>query len=322
MEPFDEIEVDYDPDDIDMGSREGDVDLSTAHDDLAEITEINTANPIVHPKDVWLPGITIQPRTHACDCAKPRADWDSTLMMSYYTRNYDDFATNRECEGAPYEEMLSWELTARKFDQRLGDGQMNHILNCKGAKANELSYKSLSWKTIRCYDGKVSHDADPWRTDDKSMQLGVPNHRIDMSKPLKDQRWLGEHSIPNAVPCMVKALCICDVLFGFDGQKASAPVGAIDPFAIPGDLLECVDKLKPIRPGTSVIKASNGNQESTLQLRLLWTDNYNPLYSRFRALAYMGLPRDAVQIEDFNYDEPNEARHRYCRRPWPQRRRP
>ena len=224
-------------------------------------------------------------------------------MMSYYTRKFEDFATNRESDGVPYDEMLSWDLTARKFNQRLGEGRMNHILNCKGAKANELTYKSLSWKSIRCYDGKVSHDGDPWAPDDKSMRLGVPNHYIDIDKPLKDQKWLGEYSVSDAVPCIVKALCICDVLFGFDGHKDSIPVGTTDPFAIPEDLLGNADAMKPPRPGTAVIKSRNGNRESVLQERLLWTDNYNPLYSRFRAIAYMGLPRDAVEVEDFDYDK-------------------
>ena len=93
---------------------------------------------------------------------------------------------------------------------------MYHISNCRGAKANTLSYEPIRWKTVRCYDGKVNHDADPWKPDSSIMRLDVPNHKTDMSKPLRDQPWLGEHSIPTAVPCITKALCVCDVFFGYD----------------------------------------------------------------------------------------------------------
>ena len=32
-------------------------------------------------------------------------------------------------------------------------------------------------------------------------------------------------------------------------------------------------------------------------------DNYYSLYHRWRPLCYMGLPRDAVEVENFNYDD-------------------
>ena len=118
--------------------------------------------------------------------------------------------------------MLSYDLTARKLSQVRN---MDCIFNCCGAKATTQTYEPLRWKKVRCYDGKVSHDADPWRPDPTSMRLNVPNHKIDLNKPLHDQPWLGEHSIPTAVPCIIKALCICDVFFGFDGNPQSAPVG-------------------------------------------------------------------------------------------------
>ena len=155
---------------------------------------------------------------------------------------------------------------------------------------------------MRCYNGNICHDADPWTPDD-NMRLDIPNHRIDMSKPLRDQPWLGDHSIPTAVPCITKALCICDVLFGYDGHKQSAPVGAVNPFVIPDDMLSLVDAIKPTRPGTCVPKSKNGKSESTIQQTILWLDNYYPLYHRWRPLAYMGLPRDAVEVEDFNYED-------------------
>ena len=180
-----EDEVDYDPDDIDMGSRAGDVDLSGPLENLDEVAEINAANPIIHPKDVWRPGETVQTRMHAMDCAQPRQDCDSGMLMSYYTRSFDDFATARESETVPYEPMLSYDLTARKLRQ---NRDMAHISNCRGAKANVLSYEPLCWKTVRCYNGRVNHDADPWVPDENNMRLDVPNHKIDMSKPLRDQR--------------------------------------------------------------------------------------------------------------------------------------
>ena len=86
-----------------------------------------------------------------------------------------------------------------------------------------------------------------------------------MNKPLRDQPWLGEHSIPTAVPCITKALCVCDVFFGYDGHKQSAPVGTVNPFVIPEDMLPLVDAIKPIRPGTSIPMSKSGKLESTLQ---------------------------------------------------------
>ena len=135
------------------------------------------------------------------------------------------------------------------------------------------------------------------------MKLDMPNHKVDMSKPLVGQPWLGEHSIPNAVPCITKALCVCNVFFGYGGHKQSAPVGAVDPFVIPEDMLPLVDKIKPVRPGTCIPRSKSGKSESTLQQAILWMDNYYSLYHRWRPLCYMGLPRDAVEVEDFNYDD-------------------
>ncbi len=122
--------------------------------------------------------------------------------MSYYTRSFDHFATALESDTVPYEQMLSYDLTARKLNQTR---DMAHISNCRGAKANILSYEPLRWKTVRCYDGKICHDGDPW-TPDSNMRLDVPNRKIDMSKGLHGQPWLGDHSIPTAVPCITKAL--------------------------------------------------------------------------------------------------------------------
>ena len=208
--------MDYDPDDIDMGSRAGDIDLKSPLVNAEEVFEINAANPIVHLKDLWRPGTTVQPRTHALDCAGPRQDCDTSMLMSYYTRSFADFATAREHDYMPYDQMLSYEFTATKIAQ---NRDMDHISNCRGARANVLSYPPICWKTIRCYDGRVSHDADPWVPNEGTMKLDMPNHKVDMSKPLVGHPWLGEHSIPNAVPCITKALCVCDVFFGYDGHK-------------------------------------------------------------------------------------------------------
>ena len=68
-------------------------------------------------------------------------------------------------------------------------------------------------------------------------------------------------------------------------------------------MLPLVDEIKPIRPGTSIPISKSGKLESTLPQALLWLDNYYSLYHRYRPLAYMGLPRDAVEVEDFDYED-------------------
>ena len=60
--------------------------------------------------------------------------------MSYYTRSYADFATARESDSVPYEQMLSYDFTTRKVTQ---NRDMDHISNCRGAKANVLSYEPI-----------------------------------------------------------------------------------------------------------------------------------------------------------------------------------
>ena len=68
-------EVDYDPDDdVEMESRAGDIDLSNPQAEDAEVSAINAEKPVVHPKDVWFPGITTQPRFNAKDCPPCRTD--------------------------------------------------------------------------------------------------------------------------------------------------------------------------------------------------------------------------------------------------------
>ena len=131
----------------------------------------------------------------------------------------------------------------------------------------------------------------------------MPNHKIDLNKPLKDQPWLGGHSIPAAVPCITKALCILDVFFGFDGNDKAAPVSMISPFVIPEELLSFTNEIRPARPGTAIPRSKTGKLESTLQESILFTDNYYSLSHRWRVLAYMGLPMDAVEVEDFDYEE-------------------
>ena len=143
--------------------------------------------------------------------------------------------------------MLSYDLTARHTVPGKGHVRsMEHLFNCCGAKANTTTYAPLRWKTVRCYDGKIRHDADPWRPDPTSMCLNVPHHRIDLNRSLNDQRWLGEHTIPVAVHRITKALCILDVFFGFDGYEKGSPVAMTDPFFIPEDLLPVTDGINSV----------------------------------------------------------------------------
>ena len=177
-------EVDYDPDDIEMESRAGDMDLSNPQAEDAEISAINFENPVVHPKDVWYPGVTTQPRLNAKECPPCRTDCDKSILISFFTRSFPDFATARENNEGPCEPMLSYDLTARHTVPGKGQERtMDHLFNCRGAKANNPTYEPIRWKTVRCYDGRTSHDADPWRPDPTSMRLNVPNHKIDLNRP-------------------------------------------------------------------------------------------------------------------------------------------
>ena len=105
-----------------MESRAGDLDLTDPQAEVTEISSINLENPIVHPKDVWLPGVTTQPRMNAKECPPTREDCDQTILMSYFTRSYDDFATARTNGEVPYDPMLSYDLVARRTE--FGKGKM------------------------------------------------------------------------------------------------------------------------------------------------------------------------------------------------------
>ena len=125
---------DYDPSDAEIESRAGDMDLADPLAVVAEVFFINAGNPIVHPKDVWHPGVTTQPRLNAQDCLPARKDCDQTMLMSFYTRPLEDFATGRleDKDGNAYEAMLSYDLEARKHPL----WSMDHIFNCRAAKVN------------------------------------------------------------------------------------------------------------------------------------------------------------------------------------------
>ena len=150
---------------------------------------------------------------------------------------------------------------------------MNHIFNCKAAKANTPTYEPLQWKTLRSHCQKISSDTDPWDPGSRPpMCLDVPHHTIDLTKSLTNQKWIGDLAIPDAVRRMTKALCICDVFFGF-GTKDGVPVRRIDPFYLPEDFRQAADSIRPVRPGTAVPRSKHGISESELQEKVLFEDN-------------------------------------------------